>query len=245
MENSTFDTPGSQTLCNVNTNKEREKDKPKETWQVEIYRKPVRSARMRVIPDGTIEITAPDGFDTDAFIAKKKGWIAVKRAEYDQMTLPICTAPNQMILLGTAYTVMEGDDCETDHRKKTITAPNPPTLRWHLTNEFQERIYEDICDHAKKMGVSPNRLTIRMQKTRWGSCSSAENLNFNLRLYALPPHLKNYVVVHELAHLKVLNHSPAFWSFVAAHYPEYEHAEADLKRYWVTIERNHWWKAIQ
>jgi len=200
---------------------------------------------MRVIPDGTIEVTAPDGFDVQAFIDKKKGWIAAHRAEYEQMALPTCTAPDQILLLDSAYTVREEDECKTDHRNKTVTAPDAWTLRWHLTNEFQDIVYEELCDIVDEIGIAPNRWTIRMQKTRWGSCSSAVNLNLNLKLYALPPHLRKYVLVHEVAHLKVLNHSPAFWSLVAAHYPGYKQAEADLKRYWVTIERNRWWKAMQ
>lgn len=200
---------------------------------------------MRVTADGTIEITAPAGFDIHPFIEKKRGWIAARRAEFDQMALPVCTAPDHMLLLGTAYTVLEGEKCETDHRSKTITAPDSSALRRHLTYEFRSLINAVIVARSEEMGVSPGRCAIRMQKTRWGSCSSAGNLNFNLKLYALPAHLRKYVVMHELAHLKVLNHSPAFWSLVGAHYPAYKQAEADLKRYWITIERNHWWKTIQ
>lgn len=214
-------------------------------YPVVITRKPVRNVRMRVMPDGTVRITAPEGFDIHPFIEEKKDWIAACRAEYERRALPVCTAPDQMLLLDNVYTVLEGDECETDHRNKMVTAPDAYTLRWHLTNEFQSLIYEELCDHSKEMGVSPARYTIRMQKTRWGSCSSAGNLNFNLKLYALPPHLRKYVLVHELAHLKVRGHPPAFWSLVGAHYPAYEGAEADIQRYWVTIERNHWWKAMQ
>ena len=118
-------------------------------------------------------------------------------------------------------------------------------LRQHLIHEFRASVTASVAARAEEMGVSPGRCTIRMQKTRWGSCSSAGNLNFNLKLYALPVHLRDYVVVHELAHLKVLNHSPAFWSEVSAQYPAYESAEADLRRYWVIIERSHWWNALQ
>jgi predicted metal-dependent hydrolase len=55
----------------------------------------------------------------------------------------------------------------------------------------------------------------------------------------------DYIVVHELAHRKVLNHSRAFWSEVALYYPAYKSAEKDLRRYWIIIERNRWWNAIQ
>lgn len=198
------------------------------------------------MPDGTVRITAPKGFNTARFIEEKRDWIRARQAEMDQLAAGCITvASDRMLLLGTGYSVREGSHCETDHCDTVITAPNPPALRQHLTNDFRSLITETVAIRADEMGVSPGRCAIRMQKTRWGSCSSAGNLNFNLKLYALPAHLMDYVVVHELAHLNVLNHSPAFWSLVATQYPEYKNAETDLRRYWVAIERNHWWNTIQ
>ncbi|WP_460006707.1 M48 family metallopeptidase [Methanogenium cariaci] len=214
-------------------------------YRVIVTRKPVRNARMRVMPDGTVRITAPKGFDTTAFVAEKTDWIAARQAEMNRMAAGCTTPADQMLLLGTGYTVREGDSCHTDHHQHVIIAPNPAALRAHLTADFRTLITASVTARAEEMGVSYGRCSIRMQKTRWGSCSSAGNLNMNLRLYALPIHLRDYVVVHELAHRKELNHSPAFWSEVAAYYPAYRNAEADLRRYWVAIERNHWWSALQ
>ena len=74
-----------------------------------------------------------------------------------------------------------------------------------------KRIFpERTAYFAERMGVTYNRITIREQKTRWGSCSSAGNLNFNWKLVLMPSELLDYVVVHELAHRKEMNHSPAF-----------------------------------
>lgn len=214
-------------------------------YPVVITRKPVRSVRMRVKADGTVHITAPKGFDTTAFLREKKNWIAAHQAEMNRLAEGHTTTADQMLLLGIRYTVCEGNRCQIDHHEKVITAPDPVALRRHLTDDFRALIGESVSARAEEMGVSPGRCTIRMQKTRWGSCSSAGNLNFNLKLYALPTHLRDYVVVHELAHLNVLNHSPAFWSEVARQYPAYKNAERDLSRHWIAIERNHWWNAIQ
>lgn len=73
------------------------------------------------------------------------------------------------------------------------------------------------------------RITIRSQKTRWGSCSSKGGLNFNWRLYLAPPEILDYVVVHELCHLVEMNHSKAFWDLVGSILPDYKEREQWLK----------------
>lgn len=80
-------------------------------------------------------------------------------------------------------------------------------------------------------GGEYHRITIRDQKTRWGSCSSKGTLSFNWRLMLAPPAILDYVVVHELCHLTHMNHSPAFWQAVEAAYPDYRSARAWLKEH--------------
>ena len=74
-----------------------------------------------------------------------------------------------------------------------------------------------------------NRVSIRNQRRCWGSCTSLKNLNFNYKLLLLPPHLRDYIIVHELCHLKELNHSQAFWDLVAEQLPEYRFLVKELK----------------
>lgn len=83
--------------------------------------------------------------------------------------------------------------------------------------------------YAKKMSVTYGRITIREQKTRWGSCSSKGNLNFNWKLVLLAPELLDYVVVHELAHRREMNHSKDFWKIVEAELPDYRERRRRLK----------------
>ena len=83
--------------------------------------------------------------------------------------------------------------------------------------------------YAQKMSVTYGRITIREQKTRWGSCTSEGNLNFNWRLIFAPEKVLDYVVVHELAHRKEMNHSPAFYAVVASVMPEYKIYEKWLR----------------
>ncbi len=80
-------------------------------------------------------------------------------------------------------------------------------------------------------GGTYNRITIRDQKTRWGSCSAKGTLSFNWRLMLAPPAILDYVVVHELCHLTHMNHSAAFWQAVEAVYPDYRSARRWLKEH--------------
>jgi predicted metal-dependent hydrolase len=79
-------------------------------------------------------------------------------------------------------------------------------------------------------GFDYQKISIRNQKTRWGSCSKDGNLSFNYQIVLLPAELSDYIIVHELCHTRELNHSPAFWLLVARAVPEYKHLRAALKR---------------
>jgi predicted metal-dependent hydrolase len=86
-----------------------------------------------------------------------------------------------------------------------------------------------VAELAPQIGVRYDRIAIKGQSTRWGSCSSKRNLNFNWRLMMAPPGAVDYVIIHELCHLKELNHSPRFWALVAQHCPDYRRWERWLK----------------
>ena len=88
---------------------------------------------------------------------------------------------------------------------------------------------ERIRYYAKIMGVTYGKVTLREQKTRWGSCSSKGNLNFNCLLMLTPPEIIDYVVVHELCHRKEMNHSENFWNEVEKVIPDYKDSLQWLK----------------
>ena len=88
-----------------------------------------------------------------------------------------------------------------------------------------------VSYYAQIVGVEYGRITIRCQKTRWGSCSSKGNLNFNCLLMLAPPEVLDSVVVHELCHLKVMNHSQAFYDEVLRAYPNYKQDHQWLKEH--------------
>ena len=100
-----------------------------------------------------------------------------------------------------------------------------------LAEQAREYIPQRVFYYAPLLGVSPGRITIRNQKTRWGSCSAKGNLNFNCLLMLTPPEVIDSVVVHELCHLLEMNHSKRFYDHVLSVYPDYRKHHAWLTKH--------------
>ena len=114
-----------------------------------------------------------------------------------------------------------------------ITKQNskPEEINAAQLNRIKEKFAERTAYYAGLINVTYNGITVRNQKTRWGSCSSKGNLNFNYRLYYMPAELMDYVIIHELCHRKYMNHSKEFWSEVARYCPDYIARRKQLKEY--------------
>ncbi|MDI6400829.1 SprT family zinc-dependent metalloprotease [Balneolaceae bacterium ANBcel3] len=113
-----------------------------------------------------------------------------------------------------------------DHQKET---PEPSLL----SSFYQTLATKELTEHVRKWseitGLIPGRVSIRNQKTKWGSCSSKGTISLNWRLILCPVEISDYIIVHELCHLKHFNHSPDFWKMVAEWYPELQHAKKWLR----------------
>ncbi len=90
-------------------------------------------------------------------------------------------------------------------------------------NEAKAYIPDRTFEIADELGYKVNRIVIKNQKTRWGSCSNLNNLNFNLRLMMTPPEAIDYIIIHELCHITHMNHSKRFWNLVGKHCPDYKY----------------------
>jgi len=108
--------------------------------------------------------------------------------------------------------------------RRVVKRRSKPISQHYKKHREQARaiIHTRLDYWALVCGVAHKRVAIRNQKSRWGSCTSAGNLNFSYRLIFLPKEICDYIIVHELCHLKELNHSPKFWLEVAQILPEYE-----------------------
>ena len=117
--------------------------------------------------------------------------------------------------------------------KKYESRPAIPKLTGEELEGLKMRAKEylpgRVALYAPRVGVSYGRITIRAQRSRWGSCSAQGNLNFNCLLMLAPGEVRDYVVVHELCHRKYMDHSPKFWSEVRRIMPDYERHRRWLK----------------
>lgn len=169
---------------------------------IKITRSRRKSLSVRITPEGNLDVRAPLGYpqrEIEAFLREKADWIAVHREQVLKDR-----AQGQVALL---------DEAALETLKDLAEGP----------------IYESLRRHAAHMGVTYGRVTIRCQKSRWGSCSAQGNLNFNCLLALAPKEVLDYVVVHELAHRKQMNHSAAFWQEVAREKPDYQESLRWLK----------------
>ena len=168
-----------------------------------VKRSKRKSIGIEITDDGVL-VRAPlraSRRDIERVVAKHSDWITEKIAERDS----VCSAA----------------------REKGI-----------LTGEEIGQLIEKACEYipgrvayyARQLGVRPGKITIRNQRTRWGSCSAKGNLNFNCLLMLAPEEVIDSVVVHELCHLLEMNHSPRFWAQVERVLPDYRSARQWLRR---------------
>lgn len=120
---------------------------------------------------------------------------------------------------------------EREEKRKSTPAPPPELLSKTDRMKIQLKIGKRVRHYCEAMGVTVGYVTVKNQKTRWSSCSAKGNVNFNYQLAFLPDELLDYVVIHELAHRRHMNHSRAFWAEVEKYCPDYLERREQLKEY--------------
>ena len=171
--------------------------------EVTLIRSKRKTISIQVKPDGTVLVRAPQWMrerDIESFVQEKRAWIE-KHLRLVQ---------------------------ERQARVEKVEPYAEEELH-ALTKKAREVITQKVRYYAPLVGVDYARIAIRRQRSRWGSCSSKGNLNFNCLLVLLPEEVVDYVVVHELCHRKQMNHSSAFYRELERVYPEYKRCQKWLK----------------
>ena len=196
---------------------------------------------------GRVTVRAPLGCDEKrifAFLQEKEGWILRKKAQMEGagMRLPPENLQGySFLLLGKKCTVALTDASKITFDKSAYTIYLPKQnsrnkmVKW--LKENAKRIFTQVAIlQAQKMGVQPKSIGITSAKTRWGSCSGKNDLHFSFRLVYADSQLIEYVVTHELAHIKHKNHSRAFWREVEKYIPDWRERRKRLKTLGVYME---------
>jgi predicted metal-dependent hydrolase len=203
-------------------------------------RRSTRARRVRVTVDrtGAVEVVLPQRMPAraaDDAVRELRPWIERRLAEVDRQRAAVLARGDRLPYLGRSLTVRaEPGRTRVTRRGDTLHVPSgadrhPALERWYrrmARDEIGWRL-ERACSAA---GLQYTRLTIRDQRTRWGSCSRGGALSFNWRLLLAPEAVLDYVIWHEVCHLAVMDHSPRFWALVARHCPEHRAHAAWLKR---------------
>ena len=185
-------------------------------YRVIRSRKRRKTISLEVKDDGQVVVHAPERMPDDLirqFVYEKRDWIAKTRIKI-------------------------ADRQKTEELEKTQERKSDGEAAY-LTPEELQQLYREaarvipgrVAYYAPKVGVTYGRITIRCQKSRWGSCSAKGNLNFNCLLMLAPMNVIDSVVVHELCHRKEMNHSKRFWQEVRRVYPDYDAAHGWLKEH--------------
>ena len=104
--------------------------------------------------------------------------------------------------------------------------------------QLKELVRLNVLSIGSELGVQPDAIRFRKMTSKWGSCSSRNNLNFNTYMRYLPEELIEYVVYHEMVHLIELNHSPRFWSYIRSRFEDHKSYEEQLSNYWYLIQKH-------
>lgn len=217
-----------------------------------------RSMNVRLAPSGEIRVTCGRMIkdqEIQKFLLELKPWLKkgleeleLRRRQFPQLNF---LEGEVFPFLGEKYQLsFDNSQC----KRLAFELKEPQLLcRWpsaaerptdeHLSLALR-RFYKKAAQHflqtrvnfySQQMGLAPKTLSFRLQKSRWGSCSSSGTISLNIKLMAFPAQVIDYVIVHELAHLKFANHGQDFWALVEQHCRDFRQHRKWLKKagYWI------------
>lgn len=227
-----------------------------------IRRKGQKNVRLS-IRQNTIRVSGPwwvSHAEMKAFLKAQASWVRTTlKKQQLQKTILLRETPSlfqPVLYLGTPYNINIAEPSSFIQLKKAGSAESEELFRirtgtdtsseavsacirkW-LIRQAHQYFETALREEAQRMDVDFNRMYIRDQSTKWGSCSSKRNISLNWKLIQCPEQVIHYLMVHELCHLTEMNHSRAFWNLVACHCPEYEWSERWLKAFGTVVMDNY------
>jgi len=203
-----------------------------------------RTIEICVERNGSLVVRAPTRASTakvEAFVRSKRLWVYKKLAEKEAMlrSVPVreYVTGEGFPYLGRSYRLLlvEAQDEPLKLEagrfrllRTQVSRGREQFIRWYIEHG-ETWIRKRLAIYAERIGVQPRSVVVRELGYRWGSCGTTDVLSFNWAIILLPPSIVEYVIVHELVHLKERNHSPKFWKGVERAMPDYETRRAWLK----------------
>jgi hypothetical protein len=208
-----------------------------------------RKLTIKVDSSGQVIVTAParyPRYKIAEFVESARDWITAQQTR--QASKPTLISSSKVLYFGKEYavkvstrfdgTVRLGKEAVivaplvTDSKSRALLTKSTLSLlsSW-LKNRSVEYVTKRVYELSEEMKLPFKGLAFKQQKTRWGSCSSQKNLNFNWKLIHAPKEVIDYVIIHELAHTKHMNHGRQFWDLVAKFDADHPHHRRWLNRY--------------
>ena len=220
--------------------------KTKLEWQLRVSRR-ARYARLRILPFGGLEVVIPTRFPRKlvaGLVAEHADWAHRQLAKQAQLRESICLPPALVLVFDGSSTPIRYQPTEPTFQGELFADNTEECIEIHADGQraaivelrrwIRRRARQALPPLLERLsrqtGLAYNRVSIRSQKTRWGSCSSRGNINLNDQLLFLPADVVEYLMIHELCHTRHLNHSKAFWTLVQTHCPDYRTHEKLLRR---------------
>ncbi|NEU12241.1 M48 family metallopeptidase [Methylobacterium sp. BTF04] len=222
-----------------------------ETFRIALRRRPTARRLTLRVSSATGEVVMTLPARTSLAVAQKfavghGGWIAARLARVPERVpftpgaiLPLRGLGHRIVHRGetgglTRIELVEGEAaisvaCAEPHLARRVGD--------FLEREARRDLTEAVRAYTEKLGQGPKRITVRDTRSRWGSCTARGELNFSWRLILAPPLVLDYLVAHEMAHLREMNHSPRFWTLVGSLCPHVEEAERWLNRNGASLHR--------
>lgn len=208
---------------------------------------------LRLVPPHTLELVVPRGArppEIEAFVAEHRDWIERARAEIAERygaesgrlpakielravgqswDLDYVHAPQRRPTWSVSGERLKVSTRDADH------AGAPQVLRAWLVEQGSLHLKPWLLREAQTVGLAPTRVQVRLQRTRWGSCSPTGNISVNASLLFLEPAVVRYLLIHELCHLRWMNHSKRYWAHVERFEPDYRRLDRQLSKAWADV----------